>query len=162
MINLFVYLENWKQFLKFGLLYDIKVIENTGTTKNSVIFRRKFLFVIIVRLNSPRWTVFSPCLVRVFFLTFANIWNSLFCNSKQHFKFFKSSNVCFPNIYVYEHLSKRSVKWRKTINEIGGNFLGGNFRGDFPWGSLIDENFPGGIFLELLLSSIFTIFKKSC
>ena len=35
-----------------------------------------------------------------FNLTFINIQNSLFYNSKQYFKFCKSSNFCFPNFYV--------------------------------------------------------------
>ena len=53
----------------------------------------------------------------------------------------------------------RRVKWRMTINEMGGNipggnFLGGNFPGrNFPRGSLMGGNFwvgifPGGIFLQ--------------
>ena len=36
-----------------------------------------------------------------------------------------------------EHLPKRRVKWRKTINEIGGNIPGENFLGSI---------LPGGIF----------------
>ena len=67
-----------------------------------------------------------------FYLTFINILNSVFYNSKQYFKFFKSSNFCFPKLYVVNICSKRSVKWRKSINEMGGNIPGGNF--------------PGGIF----------------
>ena len=53
------------------------------------------------------------------------------------------------SLYVCENLSKRSVKWRKAINEMsgnipGGNFLGGNFPGGVWWVGI----FPGGIFLE--------------
>ena len=71
-----------------------------------------------------------------FYLTFVNIQNSLFYNSKQHFKFIKSSNFCFSNYYVCEHSSRRSVKWRKAFHEMGGNIPGGNF--------------SGGTFLELI------------
>ena len=47
------------------------------------------------------------------------------------------------SLYVCENLSKRSVKWRKATNEIGGNIPGENFLGG---------NFPGmGGFSEAVL-----------
>ena len=52
-------------------------------------------------------------------------------------------------MYMYTLSYGRSVKWRKTINEMGGNipggkFLGGNFPGgDFPGWSLMGGNFRG-------------------
>ena len=61
----------------------------------------------------------------------------LFCNSK--------FQQCW-SFYVCENLSKWKVKWRKTVNEMGGNipgenFLGGNFpRGNLPGGSLMGGN----------------------
>ena len=45
-----------------------------------------------------------------FNLIFINIYNSLFYSSKQHFKFFKSSNFCFPDLYVCEHFSIPSIR----------------------------------------------------
>ena len=54
------------------------------------------------------------------------------------------------SLYVCENLLRRSVKWRKTINEMGGNIPGENFLGGkFPgmgkfsrWH--FDGNFSGG------------------
>ena len=49
--------------------------------------------------------------------------------------------------FVDEVFSEK--KWRKTINEMGGNILGGNFlTGNFPVGSLMGGNFPGENFPE--------------
>ena len=50
---------------------------------------------------------------------------------------------------VHVHCSPiygRSVKWRKTINEMGGNIPGGNFLG---------ANFPGGNFPRILICKLF-------
>ena len=44
----------------------------------------------------------------VFFLTFTNTLNSLFCKSKQHFKFLKSSIFYFPNLSKVSLLQKVS------------------------------------------------------
>ena len=46
-------------------------------------------------------------------------------------------NFNFKSVYVSEHLSKWSRKWRKAVNEMGGNIPGGNF---------LSENFPGLFF----------------
>ena len=54
----------------------------------------------------------------------------LFCNSM--------FQKCW-SLYVCELLSKRSVKWRKTINEMGGNIPGENFLG----GSFLGRIFQG-------------------
>ena len=51
-------------------------------------------------------------------------------------------------MYTLPPIYERSIKRRKTVNEmggniIGGNFLGGNFLGgNFPGGSLMNGNFP--------------------
>ena len=64
------------------------------------------------------------------------------------------------SLQVCENLSKQSVKWRKAVNEIGGNILGENFLGGkFPgmgefsrgWdfdGIFLGRNSQGEIFLE--------------
>ena len=65
------------------------------------------------------------------------------------------------------------VKWRKIINEMGGNIPGGNFLGGifpgevFPEGSLMGGNFPRtgynniySIFFEMLGLSIITYYIK--
>ena len=45
------------------------------------------------------------------------------------------------------HLSKRSAKWTKATNEMGGNNPGENFLGaNFPAGSLPGEGWWVGIF----------------
>ena len=47
--------------------------------------------------------------------------------------------------FVDEVFSEK--KWRKTINEMGGNFLVGNFPvGSLMGGNFPGENFPGGNF----------------
>ena len=77
------------------------------------------------------------------------------------------------SLYVCENLSKRSVKWRKATNEIGGNipgenFLGGKFpgMGGFSEAVLLWEffgwefsrgNFPWIIFL---IQCIYSYFSK--
>ena len=49
--------------------------------------------------------------------------------------------LCF---YVCENLSKRSVKWRKAINEMDGNNPDDNFLGaNFPGGSSLGGGFDG-------------------
>ena len=55
LINLLIYLQKWKQLFSVGLLYNIKVTEDTtlpNTTRNSVtFFRQKFC----VCNNCPGW-----------------------------------------------------------------------------------------------------------
>ena len=56
----FIYLKKWKQLLRVRLLYNIKVIEDTvrRNEKFSNLFLvENFVFVILVRVNSPQWTV---------------------------------------------------------------------------------------------------------
>ena len=60
--------------------------------------------------------------------------------------------------YVCENLSKRRVKWRKTINKMGRNIPGENFLGgNFPWG-----DFPGGVWWVGIhhIMYLFLFFKK--
>ena len=60
----------------------------------------------------------------------------LFCNSM--------FQKCW-SFYVCEDLSKRSVKWRKTIDEMGGNIPGKNFLGgSFPGGNFLGGSLMGG------------------
>ena len=57
---------------------------------------------------------------------------------------------------VHVHSSSiywRSVKWKKTINEMSGNMPGRNFLG---------RNFPGGIFLEPSLTQKSLFFGHVC
>ena len=78
------------------------------------------------------------------------------------------------SLHVCENLSKQSVKWRKAVNEIGGNILGENFLvGKFPgmgefsrggglrWDFFGSEfsrgNFPRTIFL---IQCIYSYFSK--
>ena len=70
-------------------------------------------------------------------------------------------------IYTLPTIYGRSVKWRKTINEMGGNipvgnFLRGNIKGEhFPgkvWWVRVGV-LPGGIFLEPSLQWIFLYWK---
>ena len=44
-------------------------------------------------------------------------------------------------LHVCEDLSKRSVKWRKTNNEMSGNIPGKNFLGS----NFMGEGFQGGL-----------------
>ena len=47
LINLLIYLQKWRQLTRVGLLYNIKVIVDTETTRYSVTFlRRKFCVCI--------------------------------------------------------------------------------------------------------------------
>ena len=90
----------------------------------------------------------------------------LFCNSM--------FQKCL-SFYVCENLSKRSVKWRKAINEMDGNNPDDNFLGaNFPGGSSLGGRVwwvgifrvgihPGeGIFIDHFLHIIylFLLFKK--
>ena len=63
----------------------------------------------------------------------------LFCNSM--------FQKCW-RLYVCENLSKRSIKWRKAINDMGGNNPGENFLGaaDFPGGNSPERVWWVGIF----------------
>ena len=64
----------------------------------------------------------------------------LFCNSM--------FQKCL-SFYVCENLSKRSVKWRKAINEMNGNNPDENFLGaNFPGGSFRSEEFDGWEFFR--------------
>ena len=68
------------------------------------------------------------------------------------------------------HNYGRSLKWRKTINEmggnipggnfLGGNFLGGIFQGGVCWlGIFLVGILPGGIFLEPL-KTLLSFYQK--
>ena len=70
------------------------------------------------------------------------------------------------SLYVCENLSKRSVKWRKEINEMGGNnpdgnFLGANFPGGVWWVEIFWVGIPSGegIFIEPFSSYNASIFN---
>ena len=89
-------------------------------------------------LNIPAW-VFS-----FFFFSFLLplsliLRKRLFCNSM--------FQKCW-RLYVCENLSKRSIKWRKAINDMGGNNPGENFLGaaDFPGGNSPERVWWVGIF----------------
>ena len=104
------------------------------------------------QLNSPHWWIppgkfprglFQPMFLnipaRVFYFFFSILLppslillKRLFCNSM------------FPkcrNLHVFEKLSKRSVKWRKTNDEMDGNIPGENFLGS----NFMGEGFQGGL-----------------
>ena len=77
------------------------------------------------------------------------------------------------SFYLTFPIYGRSAKWRKTINDMGGNFPGGNFLGgnftggnflggNFAGGSLMGGNFPGGNFPRgSFLRTQRLIYKKS-
>ena len=94
---------------------------------------------------------------------FINIAKVFWVNSKPFWRYQSFRPGRRIHVYTPPPIYGKSVKWRKTINEMcgnisGGNFLGGNFPGrDFSWRSLIVGNFPsrnfhGEIFLEPLLT----------
>ena len=56
-------------------------------------------------------------------------------------------------MYTLPSIYERSIKWRKTINEMARYISGGNFPGgNFPGGSLMGGNFPGGNFPRTIKS----------
>ena len=56
-------------------------------------------------------------------------------------------------MYTLPSIYERSIKRRKTINEMARYISGGNFPGgNFPGGSLMGGNFPGGNFPRTIKS----------
>ena len=105
------------------------------------------------------------CWSRVFYENFINIANVSWENFKP---FWRLQNYLSREEDVHVHspsIYGQIVRWRKTINEMGGNIAGGNFLGgNFPGGSLMGGNlpggnFPGGIFLELYETMFFDMWK---
>ena len=146
-----IYLQNWKQLLSVGLFYNIKVIDNTVRHHeefSNVFFVESFVFIIMVQAEFysvncpllPLSPVNCPCHLR----------NESFLSREG------DVHVHAPPNYG------RSLKWRKTVNEMGGNIPSGNFLGgNFPgggggifygvvwWARIFRVGIlPGGIFLE--------------
>ena len=138
-------------------IFLMKVNVNACTLENSSHIRKTPTRNIFMNISPPwkipTWNISThvlnyshPSFLNFFFFSLLSLLllillKRLFCNSM----FLK----CW-SLYVCENLLRRSVKWRKTINEMGGNIPGENFLGGkFPgmgkfsrWH--FDGNFSGG------------------
>ena len=102
---------------------------------------------------------------RVFYENVINIANVSWENFKP---FWRLQNYWSREEDVHVHspsIYGRIVKWKKTINEMGGNIPCGNFlSGNFPRGNLVGGNFaagnfPGGNFPKTVWNNVFWYVK---